>query len=195
MNQERLPLLMTLLFGGHYQDISSQIIDDFSVTGIIHILSVSGSHMALLFSFLYLLGRWLRLPEKVTAFSVVTLVLCYAAISGFVPPVLRASLMGILTVGGLFFKREGYALNALGVAAIAMILGNPYLVYDVSFQLSFGASAGAFCTLQFSCISYMVRTGKHYCYTAFRTSNYRRIGIYFSAVSFFTSWNRYGICD
>lgn len=142
MNQERLPLLMTLLFGGHYQDISSQIIDDFSVTGIIHILSVSGSHMALLFSFLYLLGRWLRLPEKVTAFSVVTLVLCYAAISGFVPPVLRASLMGILTVGGLFFKREGYALNALGVAAMAMILGNPYLVYDVSFQLSFGASAG-----------------------------------------------------
>lgn len=142
VSDSRVPLLMTLLFGGHYEDIPQEIMDDFSTTGIIHILSVSGSHMALLFTFLYFLGRWLRLPLKLTGIAVVCLVLFYAGLSGFVPPVLRASLMGVFTVGGLFFEREGYALNGLGVAVLAMVLWNPYLVYDVSFQLSVGASAG-----------------------------------------------------
>ena len=63
MDGQRLKVLMTLLFGGHYQELPEGVLDDFTRTGIVHILSVSGSHVALLFGFLCLLGRWLRLPE------------------------------------------------------------------------------------------------------------------------------------
>lgn len=50
--------------------------------------------------------------------------------------------MGILSVVGIFLDRERTTLNLLGAAVFGMLLWDPYYVYDVSFQLSVGASAG-----------------------------------------------------
>ena len=142
MDPVRLSILMTLLFGGNYNDIPEEVMTSFSATGIIHILSVSGSHVALLFGFLYLLGRWLSLPRRLVILPAILLVLFYAVLSGLVPPVIRAAVMGILSVVGIFLDREKTTLNLLGAAILGMLLWDPYYVYDVSFQLSVGASAG-----------------------------------------------------
>ena len=142
MDPVRLSILMTLLFGGNYNDIPEEIMTSFSATGIIHILSVSGSHVALLFGFLCLLGRWLSLPRRLVVLLAICLVLFYSVLSGLVPPVIRAAAMGILSAMGLFLDREKATLNLLGAAVIGMLLWDPYYVYDVSFQLSVGASAG-----------------------------------------------------
>lgn len=142
MDPVRLSILMTLLFGGNYNDIPEEVMTSFSATGIIHILSVSGSHVALLFGFLYLLGRWLSLPRRLVILPAILLVLFYALLSGLVPPVIRAAVMGILSVVGIFLDRERATLNLLGAAVFGMLLWDPYYVYDVSFQLSVGASAG-----------------------------------------------------
>ncbi len=142
MDRTRLHLLMTLLFGGSYNEIPQKVMTSFQTTGIIHILSVSGSHVALLFGFLYFLGKWLRLPKKLVIVGAIALVLFYAALSGLVPPVIRAAVMGILSVGGVFLEREKTTLNLLGAAVLGMLLWDPFYLYDVSFQLSVGASAG-----------------------------------------------------
>lgn len=142
MDPVRLHILGTLLFGGNYGDIPSSIMASFSTTGIVHILSVSGSHVALLFGFLYFLGKWLHLPGKLVVSSAILLVLFYSFLSGLVPPVIRAAAMGILSVGGLFLLREKSSLNLLGAAVTGMLLWDPFYLYDVSFQLSVGASAG-----------------------------------------------------
>lgn len=142
MDPVRASILMTLLFGGNYQDIPQSVMDSFSVTGIIHILSVSGSHVALLFGFLCLFGKWLFLPKRLTLILSVLLVLFYATLSGWVPPVVRASVMGVLAMGGLFLDRQRTSLNILGAAIFGMLLYDPMYVYDVSFQLSALASAG-----------------------------------------------------
>lgn len=138
----RLSVLMTLLFGGHYDELPEGVLEGFTATGIVHILSVSGSHMALLFGFLCLLGRWLRLPERAVLPLAALAMLAYAALAGFVPPVVRAAVMGVLAVAALFFHRDREAGIALGTAAGAMLLWDPYYLFDVSFQLSVGASAG-----------------------------------------------------
>ena len=57
MDPVRLHIMMTLLFGGSYNEIPESVMSSFSATGIVHILSVSGSHVALLFGFLYFLFR------------------------------------------------------------------------------------------------------------------------------------------
>ncbi len=142
MDPTRLHLLMTLLFGGSYNEIPESVMTSFQTTGIIHILSVSGSHVALLFGFLYFLGKWLRLPKKIVIVFAIVVVLFYAALSGLVPPVIRAAVMGILSVGGVFLEREKVTLNLLGAAVLGMLLWDPFYLYDVSFQLSVGASAG-----------------------------------------------------
>ena len=138
----RLPLLMTLLFGGSYQELPEGVLDAFTRIGIVHILSVSGSHIALLFGFLCLFGRWMRLPDRIVIPVSIAVILVYAGLSGFVPPVVRASLMGILSVIGMFFHREKEGILLLGAAVIGMLLWNPFYLFDVSFQLSVGASSG-----------------------------------------------------
>lgn len=75
MDPLRLHILMTLLFGGNYNEIPEYIMTSFSSTGIIHILSVSGSHVALLFGFLYFFGKWLHLPKKLVVGGSIVLVL------------------------------------------------------------------------------------------------------------------------
>ena len=142
MDKDHGPIMMTLLFGGSYDELPEGVIQSFSDTGIVHILSVSGSHISLVLSFLTLAGRWVRLPEKIIILLSITGVLGYSVMAGWVPPVIRAVIMGILSAGGLFFNRDKDALNLLGAAVLCMLLWNPLLLYDVSFQLSAGASLG-----------------------------------------------------
>ena len=142
MDEKRLHILMTLLFGGEYHEIPASVMNSFSATGIVHILSVSGSHVALLFSFLYFIGKWLGLPNRLVILLSISLVLFYGILAGMVPPVIRAVVMGILAVGGVFLEREKETLNLLGAAVLGMLLWDPFYLYDVSFQLSVGASAG-----------------------------------------------------
>ena len=142
MDPIRLHVLMTLLFGGNYNEIPEPIMNSFSVTGIVHILSVSGSHVALLFGFFYFLGKWFHLPRKVILIGSILLVLAYSVLAGFVPPVIRAVVMGILSIGGIFLDREKSSLNLLGACVTGMLLWDPFYLYDVSFQLSVGAAAG-----------------------------------------------------
>ncbi len=142
MDKGRLPLLMTLLFGGNYDELPPGVLDSFTATGIVHILSVSGSHVALLFGFLVLLGSWLSVPRRIILPIAAFVILFYGALSGFVPPVIRASVMGVLSVMGLFFGREKESVLLLGAAVLGMLLWEPRYLFDVSFQLSVGASAG-----------------------------------------------------
>lgn len=62
---EKARILSSLLFGGHYDELPPALIRQFAATGLIHILSVSGSHMALLFAALQVIGRRLGWPQRV----------------------------------------------------------------------------------------------------------------------------------
>lgn len=142
MHDGRAYLLSSLLFGGNYNLIPPEVLHSFAVTGIIHILSVSGSHVALLFGMVYWLGRRLRLSPKVLfVFGAVT-VLFYAALSGFSSPIVRSAFMGIMAALGLVLKRENSGISALGATVLVMLVVSPLLVFDLSFQLSVGATAG-----------------------------------------------------
>lgn len=142
MDPVRLPIFMTLLFGGSYSDIPPSVLSDFSVTGLIHILSVSGSHIALLFGFMFFIGRAAGMPQKLSVLLASVLIVMYGILAGMVPPVFRAVVMGLLTAGGLLCSREGRALDFLGLAVLVMLSWNPLYLFDISFQLSVGASAG-----------------------------------------------------
>ena len=120
MDKDHGPIMMTLLFGGSYDELPEGVIQSFSDTGIVHILSVSGSHISLVLSFLTLAGRWVRLPEKIIILLSITGVLGYSVMAGWVPPVIRAVIMGILSAGGLLFNRDKDALNLLGAAVLCM---------------------------------------------------------------------------
>lgn len=133
--------IFAMLFGG-YDGIDPALLVSFTTTGIVHILSVSGSHISLLAAVLAWLGGLLRLPRLVTAGLVLFAITVYTLLAGCVPPVLRAAAMGGLTFLALALGRERDARRLLLIVGIGMLLLWPLLLFHISFQLSFLATAG-----------------------------------------------------
>mgnify|MGYP001024747963 FL=1 len=142
LDRDNAYILSSLLFGGHYDDLPPSLLESFSITGLIHILSVSGSHISLLLAVVQILGRLASLREKPLFILSAVVVIVYGALAEGTAPVIRSSLMGLISAYSLTARRQYTACHALALAIIAMLLYSPYLLFDLSFQLSCGASAG-----------------------------------------------------
>jgi len=133
--------IFAMLFGG-YDGLKPELVDSFTITGIVHILSVSGSHISLLAAVMAGLGTLLRLPKAITAVLVVSLIVVYSLLAGAVPPVIRSAIMGGLAFVALALDRERDAQRILLLTGLVMLLISPLLLFHISFQLSFLATAG-----------------------------------------------------
>ncbi|MBO6210607.1 MAG: DNA internalization-related competence protein ComEC/Rec2 [Schwartzia sp.] len=136
--------VFAMVFGG-YEGIRPELVDAFTTTGLVHILSVSGSHITLLAGLVAWLASAFSLRRGFAAVLVAFAVFGYSALSGFVAPAVRAAIMGGLSFFALATGREYDGRRILVVTALAMLFVSPLLLYDVSFQLSFASTAGLLC--------------------------------------------------
>ena len=135
-------LAQALALGGHYNELGEDTMKDFSYTGLIHILSISGSHIALLLALVYGFGRLIKLRKR-TSLIVGILVACmYCGVVGSDAPVVRATMMSIFMCMAYVKGRLYQAKQALCICAILCLIYDPFSLFDVSFQLSFGATYG-----------------------------------------------------
>ena len=141
MPKEDAAAIFAMLFGG-YQGLKPELLEAFTTTGIVHILSVSGSHISLLAAVMAWLGSFFRLPKVVRVVMVIAAITVYSLLAGLVPPVLRSALMGGLTFLALALDREKDARRLLIFTGLLMLMVSPILLYHISFQLSFAATAG-----------------------------------------------------
>lgn len=113
----------------------------FKVSGISHIIAVSGLHVTILFTLINMIcfkRRWL-----VALLGIPTLCL-FAAVGGFSPSVVRACIMQALIITAMLFDREYDGPTELAFACLVMLLVNPLVIASVSFQLSVGCMIGIF---------------------------------------------------
>ena len=141
MPKQDAAAIFAMLFGG-YQGIRPELLEAFTITGIVHILSVSGSHITLMAGTANIVGRFLHMSPRATAALATGVILFYSLLAGAIPPVIRSALMGILTLLALTAGRERDAQHILGLVALGLLLYSPLWLLDISFQLSFGATAG-----------------------------------------------------
>ena len=141
MSSEDAAAIFAMLFGG-YAGINPELVTEFQTTGIVHILSVSGSHMSLLAMATAWLCTMLKFPRQVTLALGFFVIGTYAILSGLLPHVTRSAIMGILVFVGTAFELESVSARLLTLTALAMLIKQPLLIFDVSFQLSFSATAG-----------------------------------------------------
>lgn len=134
-------ILIGVIFGG-YAGIKQEVVRAFAATGLVHILSVSGTHIALVAGAVLWLAARLGLRRAAAAALAAAAVVVYSLLAGLSPPVVRAMIMGLTALVAVIVDREKDALQALALAALAMLAWQPALLYDLSFQLSFGAAAG-----------------------------------------------------
>ena len=114
----------------------------FSKLGIAHVLSVSGFHTGVLVMLLAALFRLLGLRQGVRFALYAAVLLAYCALCGMSAPVVRASLLLLLSIGGKLLNRPRHSLHLLCAAAVVMLLFSPVQLTGVSFQLTFCAMLG-----------------------------------------------------
>ncbi len=141
MSAEDAAAIFAMLFGG-YAGLNPELVEDFQTTGIVHILSVSGSHMSMLAMATAWLCLLLKFPRGVTFVIGFFVIGTYAILSGLLPQVLRSATMGVLIFFAKTLDAEAEGARLLTLTALAMLINQPLLLFDVSFQLSFTATAG-----------------------------------------------------
>ncbi len=114
------------------------LVSDFTRSGIIHILTVSGMHVSILASaILMVFGR------KRSALVLTSMVLLvFMSMCGCTASVVRATVMQLFVLGAMFFRRDNDSPTALAVSMLLVIAANPYAALGVGFQLSFSATLG-----------------------------------------------------
>jgi len=129
---------------GSTDEISSEIIEDFSKTGVIHILSVSGLHVGLIYLILIFFIQRFNLSFPVRLIILTCVLFLYAFICGMKPPVWRAVIMclSLECLRKLPYSSEPAGLHVLVFCAFLFLLMNPFLLFDLSFQLSFASMSG-----------------------------------------------------
>lgn len=133
--------IFAMLFGG-YEGIRPELLEAFTTTGIVHILSVSGSHISLIAAVTAWLTVLLRFPKWLRALSVISVIVTYVVLAGLVPPAVRSGIMGGTAFLGLVLGRERDAQRILIITGFLMLMVSPLLLFHISFQLSFLATAG-----------------------------------------------------
>lgn len=134
--------LVTGICFGADASLSEQAKSNFRVSGIYHLFSVSGFHMAFLSqAFLWLLTR-LRLSRFWRAPLTIAAVLFFMLLVGCEVAVIRSGILCIAVLLGGCFRRQADTRNSLGFALIVLLIGSPFAAYDVGLLLSFFATFG-----------------------------------------------------
>ncbi len=133
--------MASALLVGFRQGLDKEIVQDYSNTGIIHVIAISGMHLALLYSSLLLLLSWLpasRVGNWAKALIVLVFLWGFTLLTGASASVLRAAVMfSGTTIGRFILIRQSNIFNTLAASAFLLLCYNPYLVMDVGFQLSY----------------------------------------------------------
>ncbi len=137
--EDAAPLVQGILLGVR-GDLDADIAatDALGVSGIYHVVSVSGFHVSVLAGMLGLLVQ----DERRRALLGLPLVGLFTLLTGAEAPVLRAAFMQAVLLLAPLARREEDSLTSLGAALALLLAHNPHAVADVSLQLSFAATAG-----------------------------------------------------
>ena len=127
---------------GYTAYLSDNLQDAFRASGTAHILSVSGLHVAIIYMIIHLLFSFLGnygIRFILRQWLVICVLWGYVFLAGMSSPVIRAAIMLTILCLGTMRHQRGFTVNTLAASAFFILLFQPLSLFDVSFQMSFGA--------------------------------------------------------
>ena len=110
---------------------------EYQRSGTYHVLVVSGMNLSILAFAIFWALRQFRVDPAVAAITTVMVSFAYAFVVGVGPPVWRAALMLATYLGARLLYRERNMMNAIGAAALGVLIVDPRALFGASFQLTF----------------------------------------------------------
>jgi competence protein ComEC len=150
-NERDYPVASAMLIGLR-KKMDPELYRAYSATGAVHVLSVSGMHVGMLAALLNLFFGLFKSRSDalrmIKAILIVALIWAYTFLTGATPSILRSALMFTCFILARNIERDAASMNILAGAALILLLINPRDIYNIGFQLSFGAMAGIFLLYQ-----------------------------------------------
>jgi competence protein ComEC len=133
--------LAEALLIGYKDDLDKSLVQSYTNTGVVHIIAISGMHLALIYGLLLLITsplgkgrlRWLRTILILLGLWLFTL------LAGAQASVVRSAVMFTCIVIGEVLSRKASIYNTLALSAFVLLVYNPFWLWDVGFQLSYAA--------------------------------------------------------
>jgi competence protein ComEC len=138
--QGRCGTVLKAVLLGDRSALDSETIENFRKTGLYHLLVIAGLHVGLLVLLASWLLRLFPLGEPSRRLIVLALLLFYSVLVEQRAPTLRATLMISLYLLARLLYRDHSTLNAIGLAALILLLSRPAWLFESGFQLSFSAA-------------------------------------------------------
>ena len=134
--------VLSALTLAYKNELDSQIKNAYSHTGAIHVLAVSGLHVGIVFFIINYLLQFLNKGKVARFFRFIITLLgiwFFAFLTAATPSVLRASVMFSFITIGIYLHRNNSIFNTIFASAFFLLLWNPFLLFNLSFQLSYMA--------------------------------------------------------
>lgn len=127
---------------GYRLEMDYEVRETINISGVGHILAVSGLHVSIVFQVVLLMLVQAGLTKKKAALCIIPFLYIFMGITGFSPSVLRAGIMSMISCIAILLEREYDILSALGFAILCILMINPFYVLNIGFLLSVGAMLG-----------------------------------------------------
>ncbi|MCY7291698.1 MAG: ComEC family competence protein [Ferruginibacter sp.] len=130
---------------GYKEDLDKDVVQAYSNTGVVHIIAISGMHLGLIYIGLVWLFSKLPFIKRSAVTRVILIVSClwiFSLITGASASVLRSAVMFTCIIIGKEFFKQASIYNSLASSAFLLLCFNPFLLWNVGFQLSYFAVGG-----------------------------------------------------
>ena len=117
--------------------ISLEVAEQFRISGLYHILVISGSHIAFLTWILYKLVNLITKNRWLQFLAISVFIWTYSLITGADPPLMRAALMATVVLSAALWYRQATASNNIGIAGLVLLAYRPNALFEAGFQLTF----------------------------------------------------------
>jgi competence protein ComEC len=137
--------VLSALTLGYKNKLDEKVRTAYSGAGAMHVLAVSGLHVGIIYMVLKVLLSWLTFFSRLKKlkFAIILVALwVYAFITGLSPSVMRASIMFSFVLAGKIIDKRVSIYNSLAASAFFLLMANPFLLFEVGFQLSYIAVLG-----------------------------------------------------
>ncbi len=131
---------MKALITGEKDSIQKEEYEIYKDMGIAHILAISGLHIGILSGFLLFIMSMAGLKRNFSIPITILFIWMFSYLVGFPESALRASIMITLLMGSKLIHRPYDPVNTLAVSFIASLMINPFWIFSLGFQLSYGAT-------------------------------------------------------
>lgn len=134
--------LLTGILIGNKESLNQDIEKNFKDSNLSHMLAVSGAHVSYIILGITAATNSIKANKRISKVITIIILMFFILLVGGTPSATRACIMAIYTIFASLVHRKPSIISNLSVSLIIILIYNPYLLFDIGLQLSYGGTIG-----------------------------------------------------